>query len=117
MAEWQHLLTGHGLLIDHVETAPMALLQLRRLIADEGFLGALRFATNLLTHPDARRRVLGMRHTFRHHRQHLAAVAVIAHKPDPATRPDAETTGIPATMVGGFRDHRSPGAAPDSRRG
>jgi SAM-dependent methyltransferase len=90
VAEWQHLLTGHGLLIDHVETAPMALLQLRRLIADEGFLGALRFATNLLTHPDARRRVLGMRHTFRHHRQHLAAVAVIAHKPDPATRPDAK---------------------------
>ena len=62
----------------------MALLQPRRLIADEGFVGALRFAANLLTRPDARRRVLHMRRTFRQHRQHLAAVAVIAHKPDPA---------------------------------
>ncbi len=93
VAEWQQLLTGHGLLIDHVQTAPMALLQPRRLIADEGFAGALRFATNLLTHPDARRRVLGMRRTFRRHRRHLAAVAVIAHKPDPATGPDDQHGG------------------------
>jgi uncharacterized protein (DUF2249 family)/SAM-dependent methyltransferase len=82
--EWQRLLSGHGLLIDHVETAPMALLQLRRLIADEGLLGALRFATNLLTRPVAGHRVLRMRRTFREHRDHLLAVAVIAHKPDPA---------------------------------
>ena len=66
-----------------VQTAPMALLQPRRLIADEGFVGALRFTANLLVRPDARRRVLGMRRTFRTHREHLAAVAIIAHKPGP----------------------------------
>lgn len=82
LAEWQHLLTEHGLVIDRVETAPMALLQPRRLISDEGLGGALRFARNLLTHPDARRRVMAMRKTFRTHRANLTAVAVIAHKPD-----------------------------------
>lgn len=84
LAEWQHLLIEHSLVIDRVETAPMALLQPGRLISDEGLGGALRFVRNLLTHPDARRRVLAMRKTFRTHRNHLIAVAIIAHKPDTA---------------------------------
>ncbi len=81
VAEWTQLLADHGLLVDHVATAPMALLQPRRLIADEGLLGALRFGKNLLTHHDARRRVLIMRRTFRVHRERLTAVAIVAHKP------------------------------------
>jgi SAM-dependent methyltransferase len=81
VAEWRSMLADHGLLIDHVETAPMALLQPRRLISDEGLLGALRFAKNVLTHRDARKRVLHMRSTFRKHRERLIAVAVVAHKP------------------------------------
>jgi SAM-dependent methyltransferase len=81
LAEWQQLLTDHGLVVDQVGTAPMALLQPRRLVSDEGLGGALRFGRNLLTHRDARRRVLAMRKTFRTHRAHLTAVAVIAHKP------------------------------------
>ncbi|MGE3289604.1 MAG: cyclopropane-fatty-acyl-phospholipid synthase family protein [Pseudonocardia sp.] len=81
-AEWHGLLTRHGLVVDHVATAPMALLQPRRMVADEGLGGALRFACNLLTHPDARRRVLAMRRTFRRHRDHLTAVAIVARKPD-----------------------------------
>ncbi|MEZ0366180.1 class I SAM-dependent methyltransferase [Mycobacterium sp. pUA109] len=81
VAEWTQLLAGHGLVVDEVETRPMALLEPRRLIADEGVFGALRFARNLLTHPDARRRVLRMRRTFRRHRKELAAVGIVAHKP------------------------------------
>jgi SAM-dependent methyltransferase len=80
VAEWRQLLSDHGLIADHVATAPMALLQPRRLIADEGLLGALRFGKNLLTHRDARRRVLTMRSTFRRHRDRLIAVAIVAHK-------------------------------------
>lgn len=80
IAEWSQLLTDHGLVVDHVATAPMALLQPRRVLADEGLLGALRFARNLLVHRDARKRVLGMRRTFRRHRDRLAAVAIVAHK-------------------------------------
>jgi SAM-dependent methyltransferase len=82
VAEWSHLLAGHGLVVDHVATAPMALLEPRRVIADEGLFGALRFAGNLLIHRDARRRILAMRRTFRRHREQLAAVAIVAHKPD-----------------------------------
>lgn len=81
IAEWSQLLADHGLVVDDVVTAPMALLQPRRLIADEGVFGAVRFAKNLLTHRDARRRVLRMRRTFRAHRDRLTAVAIIAHKP------------------------------------
>lgn len=84
VAEWTQLLADHGLIVDHVATAPMALLQPRRLIADEGLLGALRFGKNLLTHSDARRRVLIMRRTFRTHRERLTAVAIVAHKPEAA---------------------------------
>jgi len=80
VAEWSQLLTDHGLVVDHVATAPMALLQPRRVLADEGLSGALRFARNLLVHRDARKRVLGMRRTFRRHRDRLAAVAIVAHK-------------------------------------
>ncbi|MGH3559938.1 class I SAM-dependent methyltransferase [Mycobacterium sp.] len=81
VAEWTQLLADRGLVVDDVATAPMALLQPRRLIADEGLRGALRFAKNLLTHHDARRRVLIMRRTFRKHRDRLIAVAIVAHKP------------------------------------
>lgn len=81
VAEWSHLLAGHGLVVEHVVTASMALLQPRRVIADEGLLDALRFAGNLLIHRAARRRVLLMRHTFRRHRERLTAVAIVAHKP------------------------------------
>lgn len=81
VAEWTRLLTDHGLVVDHVASAPMALLEPRRLVADEGLLGAIRFAKNLLIHRDARRRVIQMRRTFRRHRQQLTAAAIVAHKP------------------------------------
>lgn len=81
IAEWQRLLTDHGLVVDHVATAPMTLLQPRRLIADEGLGGALRFAKNLLLQRDARRRVARMRQTFRRNRRRLIAVAIVARKP------------------------------------
>ncbi|HEV7360943.1 MAG TPA: methyltransferase domain-containing protein [Mycobacterium sp.] len=81
IAEWSGLLSEHGLVVDRVVTAPMALLQPRRVIADEGLFGALRFARNLLVNRDARKRVLTMRKTFRKHRERLTAVAIIARKP------------------------------------
>lgn len=89
--EWQRLLTRHGLVVDQIATAPMALLEPRRLISDEGLIGAARFARNLLTNADARRRVLAMRATFRTHRDHLVAVAVVAYKPVAAAAEEAST--------------------------
>ncbi|WP_214317690.1 class I SAM-dependent methyltransferase [Nonomuraea sediminis] len=80
IAEWRSLLESHGLVVEHVATAAMALLQPRRLAADEGVCGAARFAKNLLTHPDARRRVLSIRRAFRTHRNYLIGVAIVARK-------------------------------------
>ncbi|HEY2503397.1 MAG TPA: class I SAM-dependent methyltransferase [Mycobacterium sp.] len=86
IAEWSGLLADHGLVVEQVATAPMALLQPRRVIADERFTGALRFAKNVLSNRDARKRVLTMRRTFRKHRERLTAVAIVARKPEPPVR-------------------------------
>jgi len=78
--EWRTILQHNGFEIEKVSFAPMALLQPRRMIADEGPLRTLRIAINLLRDGSARKRVLAMRATFRKHREHLAAIEVIAVK-------------------------------------
>lgn len=81
--EWERLFADAGLTVAWAGEAPMALLEPRRLLADEGVLGFLTFAINLLRRPDARRRVLQMRRVFRDHADHLGAIALIATKPQP----------------------------------
>lgn len=78
--EWRELLQNAGFEIAVVTLAPMHLLEPKRLLQDEGFLGAMRFAWNVATHADARRRVLHMRRVFRRYRDHLAAVAIVGRK-------------------------------------
>lgn len=82
VAEWKKLLASAGLTVDWVETAPMALLQMRRNFADEGFARTLRIAKNVLSDKEARTRILAMRATFQRHRDHLLGVALVAHRPD-----------------------------------
>ncbi|MFI2429181.1 class I SAM-dependent methyltransferase [Streptomyces sp. NPDC018955] len=78
--EWTALLSRHGLTVERAETAPMALLEPRRVVADEGPLGAARLARNIISDPAARDRVREMRRVFRAHRDSLAAVALIARR-------------------------------------
>jgi hypothetical protein len=78
VSEWQRLLEAEGFTVRALETIPMALLEPARVIRDEGFLRALRFAFNVLCDADARRRVFEMRRVFRRQREHIAAVAVVA---------------------------------------
>lgn len=79
--EWRELLANVGFKIECESTAPMHLLEPRRLIRDEGFCRALRFIFNILRKPEARKRVVSMRRLFRKHSQHLAAVTFVAVKP------------------------------------
>jgi len=79
--EWRDLLIGAGFQIQSEATAPMHLLEPRRLIRDEGLLRALRFVFNVLRTPEARKRVFPMRHIFRKHCRHLAAVTFVSVKP------------------------------------
>lgn len=80
-AEWRSLLEESGLVIEWVGTAPMALLQVRRNLADEGLRGTLRIVRNVLRDADARRRVLAMRATFTRYRQALTGIALVARRP------------------------------------
>ncbi|MCC6682650.1 MAG: class I SAM-dependent methyltransferase [Phycisphaeraceae bacterium] len=81
VAEWQALLEAEGFEVQWCFTVAMALLEPGRLIRDEGWAGAARFAFNVVTHGPERRRVRQMRHTFRELREHLVAVSLVAHKP------------------------------------
>jgi SAM-dependent methyltransferase len=79
-AEWRELLEGSGFGELKIQYLPFRLLEPRRLVADEGLTGALRFGFNLLRMPEARRRVISMRRIFRRHRNHLSAIVIVATK-------------------------------------
>ena len=81
VGEWRALLEGAGLVVDVVNTTPMALLRLRRNVADEGVAGTLRITRNILRSRDVRRRVVDMWKTFHQHRHSIIAVSLIAHLP------------------------------------
>jgi SAM-dependent methyltransferase len=78
--EWRALLEGVGFRVVASGYAPMHLLRPRRLVQDEGVLGALRLAKNLLLDSAARRRVVAMRRVFEHYRNNLGAIYLIAQK-------------------------------------
>jgi SAM-dependent methyltransferase len=78
---WQELLEKAGFRVLRTGHAPMHLLRAGRLIEDEGVLGALRLAKNILLDARARRRVLAMRRIFESYQQNLGAVFMIALKP------------------------------------
>lgn len=78
VTQWRLLLEGEGFEVKAVETAPMALLEPARVVRDEGFFRALRFAFNVMRDGDARRRVFEMRKIFRRHRGQITAVVVTA---------------------------------------
>lgn len=80
VVEWQQLLGEAGFDIIHTETAPMHLLEPKRLLADEGWLRSLQIGVNILTHPPARRRIAQMRQVFRQYSPHLCGVMIIAKK-------------------------------------
>lgn len=78
--EWRDLLEGAGLEVVETHTVPMALLELKRMISDEGVLRTIRIVKNLLSHPSALGRVYQMRKQFRKHASVMGAVGIIARK-------------------------------------
>lgn len=85
ITEWRAVLESHGLEVEYTSTAPMALLAIRRNLADEGWLGSLKIAANLLRTRGALKRVLGMRDTFQRYRDELVAVTLVARRPETVT--------------------------------
>lgn len=80
VSEWKQVLAEAGFEVESSATAPMHLLEPRRLVADEGVFGALRIAFNVARTPAARQRVRAMRSVFRTYAANLCAVAVVARK-------------------------------------
>jgi SAM-dependent methyltransferase len=79
--DWTALLEAAGLKVVQIGYAPMHLLRPRRMIADEGWRGALRVAGNILRDRAARRRVLAMHRVFERHRDNLRGIYLVAEKP------------------------------------
>lgn len=84
VAGWRTLLGAHGFDIEQVHTAEMALLDVRRVLADEGLWRALQIGRRLLFDAEVRGRVTRMRRTFHTHRQSIVAVSIVTRKPDAA---------------------------------
>ncbi|MEM1030923.1 MAG: methyltransferase domain-containing protein [Myxococcota bacterium] len=82
--EWRAVLEDQGFEVVAERTTPMHLLEPRRLLADEGPAGVAKILFNVARHPAARKRVIGMRRTFRRHRDVLCATMLVARKPKPA---------------------------------
>ena len=78
--EWKALLQSVGFRVVALGHAPMLLLRPLRLIEDEGILGALRLARNLVKDTAARRRVMAMRWVFERYRSNLSAIYMVAQK-------------------------------------
>jgi len=79
-SEWKQLMEDNGFNIEYEVTAPMHLLEPKRMIDDEGFFGFLSIVKNIILKPEAKKRVLDMRRVFRKHRHHLAAITLVAIK-------------------------------------
>lgn len=80
-SEWRAVLETEGFQVQTEAHAPMHLLELQRMVRDEGLGRVIRIIFNIVRSSAARQRVLAMRQIFRKYRDHLAAISLVAVKP------------------------------------
>lgn len=78
--EWKELFANAGLEVVSYSTNNMHLLELKRVINDEGVFRTMKIGFNVLTHPAMRKRVLGMRKIFRKYEENLRAITFLTRK-------------------------------------
>lgn len=78
--EWIGLFKQNGLKVTWSGKAPMHLLQPRRILRDEGFIGGVRIAFRMTTNPVLGQRILAMRRLFNKYEEHLGAISLIAER-------------------------------------
>ena len=81
---WEELLTEHGFTVTKRVSAPLHLLEPRRLIADEGLANAFAFVRNVVRDKDARARVRSMRRAMSGNGRYLQAYGLVATRVDDA---------------------------------
>ncbi len=79
-SEWSALLEANGLQVETFQQVPMAMLELGRIVQDEGLRRSVRFFTGVLLNAQARKRISGMRTTFRGQRGDLTGIMIVARK-------------------------------------
>ncbi|MGB6871358.1 MAG: methyltransferase domain-containing protein [Acidobacteriaceae bacterium] len=77
-SEWATLLERHGLKLVWTGEAAMDLLEPRRMLRDEGLLGCLRVAFNVIRDPNLRQRMAAMRKIFSRYRDYLSAISLVS---------------------------------------
>lgn len=100
VAEWRNLLEEHGFEVERIRTAEMGLLKPSQMLKDEGIFGVARIAGNLIKHPAARKRVLGMRSVFVENDDVLASIGIVARLRDTADAADATAADSNAPAPG-----------------
>lgn len=79
--EWSDLLEEVGFKVVKISTNPMALLERKRILSDEGFFRACKICFNILTHKKERKRILKMRSIFLKYKDNMNAISIVAMKP------------------------------------
>lgn len=77
---WKQWLREAGFEVESELCFAMRLLELDRLVQDEGVWGASKFVLNTLRTPGARERLTRVRAAFRKHAAHLSAIALVARR-------------------------------------
>ena len=78
--EWISLFRQNGLKVTWSGKAPMHLLEPRRLLADEGFMGSLCIGFRMASNPMLGQRVLAMRRLFHKYGEHLGAISLVGER-------------------------------------
>jgi len=79
-ANWIAACEAAGLQVQQYQTGSMGLLNLRRVLQDEGIVDTVRIGWNVLTRPQLRERVLAMRRVFQQYQQDLGYIVLYAKR-------------------------------------
>ncbi|MFS8118370.1 MAG: SAM-dependent methyltransferase [Microcoleus sp.] len=77
---WIAVCKNAGLQVEKSQTGAMGLLNLRRMLDDEGFVGTARIVWNVLSRSQIRDRILAMRQVFQKYQQDLGYIIICAQK-------------------------------------
>ncbi|MCU0546612.1 MAG: class I SAM-dependent methyltransferase [Oscillatoriaceae cyanobacterium Prado104] len=80
-SDWIAVCQNAGLQVEKCQTGLMGLLNLQRMLEDEGFVGTVRILWNVLSKPQMRDRVLAMRRVFQKYDRDLGYIVFCAQKP------------------------------------
>lgn len=79
-ANWLAAFAAAGLSVQHQQTGAMGLLNFKKMLQDEGITGTVRILWNVLTRPEIRERVFGMRRVFQKYGRDLGYIVLCAQR-------------------------------------